>query len=266
MNEDLTIAILTKNEEINLPRCLTTIPSGHPIVILDSGSTDKTLNLAEDRGCDIYKNTWLGFADQRNYALENCHISSHWTLFIDADEVFPSNFYRWFDTEAPDKESFDVVMVPSNLIFCGQRLFHAPGYPIYHPRLVRTKKVRFINNYAGHGETISQEYRSINSPIPYDHYIFDGDLLTWMNKHVMNAAKETRTTSVYGGKMTRRAKLNRLIGPSIFRVMARFFYHYFWCRGFLDGSAGFNYSLMYSWYEMTKYVMSRANGWKDRYQ
>ena len=58
----LTAVILTKNEEINLPRCLETIPARYPVVIVDSGSTDNTIAIANSRGCRIYTNPWHGFS------------------------------------------------------------------------------------------------------------------------------------------------------------------------------------------------------------
>ncbi|MGZ8153237.1 MAG: glycosyltransferase, partial [Methylovulum sp.] len=65
----LTVVILTKNEEANLPRCLASIPEYYPIVIVDSGSTDNTIAIARNSGCRIYTNPWPGFADQRNFAI-----------------------------------------------------------------------------------------------------------------------------------------------------------------------------------------------------
>lgn len=256
----LTIALLTKNEEKNLPRCLKAVSSGYPVVVVDSGSVDQTLSIAENFDCRIYKNDWLGFAGQRNYALTQCDICTEWTLFIDADEIYPPSFYSWFESQIAFSQGFDVVMVPSVLIFNGRRLLHAPGYPIYHPRLVRTDVVRFINNYAGHGETISDKHTYINAPISYDHHIFSGNILEWMEKHIRNAAKETVMSPVRGAKVTPRARLNILLGKSFFRIPGRFLYHYIICRGFLDGKAGLQYSLMYSWYEMTKYTLKKVDG------
>ena len=260
----LTIVILTKNEEKNLPRCLTALPSQYQVVILDCGSTDNTLAIARNQGCCIYTNEWPGFAAQRNYALEQCNIMTKWVLFIDADEIFPPQFYEWFETVANGKKNFDAVMVPSKLVFCGRRLLRAPGYPIYHPRLIRKEKVRFIENHSGHGETISVKHKTINSYIPYDHYFYEGDSVGWMQKHIKNAVKEAGAGPVKNAKVTRRVLINKLFGGTIFRIPIRFLYHYLWCGGFLDGNAGFKYSLLYTWYELTKYVLRNAGGSNDR--
>ena len=256
MNEkQLTIVILTKNEEKNLPRCLQAIPEDYPVVILDSGSTDQTIEIAQKYGCKVFENRWEGFAKQRNHALEHCGIRTEWTLFVDADEIYPLSFYEWFENKAIFMHDIDVFMIPQILIFRGKRLSHVPGYPIYHPRLVKTDSVRFVVNYAGHGETVSNIYKIHYTDIPYLHYIFE-DEIAWMKKHIGNAWEEVKgNNNRENCLLTRRTKLNLMLRHSFFRIPARFFYHYLFRLGFLDGKAGFVYSLLYCWYEFTKYIM-----------
>ena len=162
----LTIVILTKNEQANLPACLTAIPERYPIVIVDSGSTDDTLAIANSRACRIYTNPWPGFAGQRNFAIKQCAISTPWILFVDADEIYPQAFYDWFESEMTKTDSLDVLMVPSILYLRGTRLSHAPGYPIYHPRLVRRETARFVSNHTGHGEAVINTCRIGYAEIP----------------------------------------------------------------------------------------------------
>ena len=110
----ITIVILTKNEARNLPRCLEAIPNQYPIVILDSGSIDETISIATEHGCDIRKHKWPGFADQRNFALNDCNINTEWILFIDVDEIFTNQFYDWLK-DAICRNDFDVAMIPSQI-------------------------------------------------------------------------------------------------------------------------------------------------------
>ncbi|WP_256361237.1 glycosyltransferase [Methylomonas koyamae] len=72
----LTVVILACNEAANLPRCLAAIPERYPIVMVDSGSSDDTVAIAERRGCRVYHNPWPGFAEQRNFALQQCAIET----------------------------------------------------------------------------------------------------------------------------------------------------------------------------------------------
>jgi len=133
----LTIVILTKNEQANLPGCLTAIPERYPIVIVDSGSTDNTLAIANSRACRVYINPWPDFAEQRNFAINQCAVGTPWLLFVDADEIYPQAFYDWFESGMADTGSIDVLMVPSILYLRGKRLNHAPGYPIYPIKISR---------------------------------------------------------------------------------------------------------------------------------
>lgn len=254
----LTAVILTHNEERNLPRCLAAIPEGYPIVIVDSGSTDNTVAIATARGCRVCRNPWPGFAEQRNFAINSCDISTPWILFIDADEVYPKAFYDWFEAHADAPDSFDVLMVPSVLYLREKRLSHAPGYPIYHPRLVRRETVRFVRNHTGHGEAVTDTCRIAFSDIPYGHYFYQGEIVEWMHKHIGKAAQEVSLRPTEGAVMTRRGRLSVWLGRSWARIVARFLYHYLLRGGFLDGAAGLEFALMFTWYEATIYVQAKA--------
>jgi len=254
----LTVVILTRNEERNLPYCLDAIPDRYPVVVVDSGSTDRTISIARQHGCAIYENPWPGFAEQRNFALRQCDIRTRWVLFIDADEIYPVKFYNWFESQVSSSDSVDVVMVPSILYLRGKRLNHAPGYPIHHPRLVRRDTVKFVTNHTGHGEAVLDTCRISYSPIPYDHYFYHGEIIEWMHKHVGKAAQEVRLHPTAGAAMTARGRLSVWLGRSAFRIFARFLYHFVLRRGFLDGAAGLEFALMFTWYEATIYLQAKA--------
>lgn len=250
----LTVVILTLNEAARLPRCLAAIPERHPVLVVDSGSSDATVAIAGDAGCAVIGNPWPGFAAQRNFALNACGIVSPWVLFIDADEIYPRAFFDWFETDGQGRTDFDVAQVPSILIFNGVPLRHAPGYPILHPRLVRRGAVKFVPSYSGHGETVSAGTRQIVLDITYDHHFYEGDLSGWMTKHVRLARQEAFPLADDDGHVSSRARLQRMV-PGPFRVLVRFLYHYVVLGGFRDGRGGLVYALMYSWFEMTKAVM-----------
>ncbi|MBM3601029.1 MAG: glycosyltransferase family 2 protein [Alphaproteobacteria bacterium] len=260
MSGRLTVVILTLNEARHLPRCLDHVPEGYPIVVVDSGSTDGTLDIARARGARVFVNPWPGFAAQRNFALEACGIDTEWTLFIDADELFPSAFYEWFErwAAAPESAGCDAGMVASILVFKGVRLRHAPGYPIYHPRLARTAKARFFVNHTRFGESVAEGTPVIHIDIPYDHHFYDGDLVSWMHKHVHWASLEANPVWNAGAAITVRSRVSVALGRTWLRIPLRFIYHYFLKQGFRDGRAGFEYALIYTWFEATKYVVDRA--------
>lgn len=257
----LTVVILTQNEEANLPGCLAAIPERYPVVVIDSGSTDNTLAIARQRGCTVFSNPWPGFAEQRNFALQQCGIQTPWVLFVDADEIYPQRFYDWFEAKLSETHGIDVLMVPSILYLRGKRLNHAPGYPIYHPRLVRRETASFVSNHTGHGEAVLDTCRIAHSDIPYEHYFYQGEIVAWMHKHVGKAAQEVQLQPTAGAVMTARGRLSVLLGRSWLRIFGRFAYHYLLRGGFLDGAAGLEFALMFTWYEATIYLQAKTGHW-----
>lgn len=251
----LTVAVLTLNEQANLPGCLAAVPAGIKTIVVDSGSTDGTREIAEASGARVYLNPWPGFAAQRNFTLERCDIETDWVLFIDADEIFEAPFWQWAERTLPTNPAFDAVFIDSRLVLDGVRLNHAPGYPLYHARLIRCQPGAFVVGNAGHNETVKEGLRVEWLNIPYLHHWQSGSLLPWMRKHLQLAEMEISASSTADGLITRRARLNRSLAPGPLRIISRFIYHYILRGGFRDGRAGFKFACMYAWYEMTKWLL-----------
>jgi len=88
----LSIIILTRDEQANLPTCLESIQSIEAqVYIVDSGSEDRTVEIAREKGCQIFVHPWESYAQQLNWALENLPISTPWTMRLDADERLTSD-------------------------------------------------------------------------------------------------------------------------------------------------------------------------------
>ena len=84
---DMTIVILTRDEEANIRRCIESVKGlARRIVVVDSGSIDRTLEIAKELGADIYSHEWKHYADQFNWALDNTDIQTKWVFRFDADE------------------------------------------------------------------------------------------------------------------------------------------------------------------------------------
>ena len=85
----LSVAIITKNEAENLPDCLKSVSFAGQIVVVDSGSTDETVKIASDFGCDVLVEPWRGFGPQKQFAIDQCR--NPWILVLDADERIPGD-------------------------------------------------------------------------------------------------------------------------------------------------------------------------------
>ncbi|MBM4140568.1 MAG: glycosyltransferase family 2 protein [Nitrospira sp.] len=83
----LSVAIIVKNEEMNLPECLKSVSFADDIVVVDSGSTDRTVEIAKEFGCRVFIEDWKGYGPQKNSAVDKC--KHEWVLVVDADERIP---------------------------------------------------------------------------------------------------------------------------------------------------------------------------------
>lgn len=90
----ISVIILTKNEEIDLPVCLNALEWSDDIHVLDSGSIDKTVEIAKNYNANVWYNEFESFGKQRNFALDSITIKNEWVLFLDADEVVTESFVK----------------------------------------------------------------------------------------------------------------------------------------------------------------------------
>ena len=246
-----SVLILTKNEEINLEDCLKSISFCDDIWILDSGSTDRTLEIAESHGCHILKRPFDNFGDQRNYAIDTAQFKYRWVFDLDADERFTPELKAECD-EMVRKDEKSAYYCSYKNIMWGKWLKHSTGFPVYQMRFHKLGEIRFVP--FGHGQKEGPAQRGIGYlREPYIHYNFSKGLKDWFAKHVEYGYREAllrieqeRQEVTFAGdaRMLRRQKLKQLSYKLPCRPLFRFVYSYFIKCGFLDGSAGFRFALM----------------------
>lgn len=250
----LTVVVLANTEERDLPACLDAIPKGIEVVVIDSGSKDRTVEIAQERGARVVHHAFESFAAQRNFALTQAGVGKPWIAFLDADEIFPAELWAWIEKTIAGDPPVDVYHLPSILYLDGQPLKRAPGYPVLHARLHRSGAANFENGVNGQ-EAVRAHLRVGVGKIPYLHYFHAGSLKPWMQKHVRIAEEQALASASEGVKTTPRARLAALLPDGPPKALARFCYHYFFRFGFLDGRAGYRYSAMYAWFEMSKWLV-----------
>lgn len=254
----VSVLLLTFNEERNLSRCLDGLTWCDDIVTVDSGSTDRTLEIARARDVRVLERPFDNFANQRNFGLDNANFRANWVLHLDADEVATPEFKAALDALTPP-EGIHGYRVPSKTLLYGRWLKRSGMYPAYQVRLGR-QDMRFIQ--VGHGQREALEPAQVGTfPEPYLHHNFSQGLPTWLRKHVRYAEDEAeralserrpiRWRALVSGATERRRALKQLADrvPPLLRPPLRFGYVYLWRGGILEGRAGLLYALMLSVYE-----------------
>ncbi len=257
----ISILILALNEKLNLPACMGSVSWSDDVVVLDSYSTDRTVEIAEKAGARVFRRSFDDFARQRNYALDNIDFKHPWVFHLDADERFTDELRRECVT-AVAEDKCSGFMVPSKTIFLGRWLRWAATYPVYQMRLMKVGEVRFVQK--GHGQREHRALRGISSlREPYLHSPFSKGLAEWFERHRRYAKQEAtesmresrRSTLDLAGLVSlsdpvrSRRALKNLSFRLPWRPFLRFVYMYFLGMGFLDGWPGFRYCRLMAWYE-----------------
>jgi glycosyltransferase involved in cell wall biosynthesis len=254
-----SIVILTKNEEANLPSCLAAVKWCDDVVVLDSFSTDRTMEIARAAGVRVFQRAFDDFAGQRNYALDSIEFKHPWLFHLDADEHFTNELREECErVAAADQHSG--FMVPSKLMFMGRWLKHAGMYPTYQMRFLKRGEVRFQQH--GHGQREAEVKRGLGTlREPYLHYNFSKGMADWLEKHERYSTQEAEqavragnTAVSFAGLFTGDGVSRRRTAKAIsyrlpFRPALRFFYNYILRLGLLDGVAGYHYCRLLARYE-----------------
>lgn len=252
-----SVLILTLNEERNLPRCLASVRHCDDLVVLDSGSTDRTAELARQAGARVFTRRFDNFAGQRNHAQREISFRHPWVFHLDADEQFTPELAAEC-LPATARTELDGFMVAPKMLWNGRWVPHCTDYPAYQSRFVRAPQFEFIE--VGHGQREALHMRVARLHANYLHDLSSGGEEEWLEKHRRYARAEARAhlatsaghpwselVSVH--RLVRRRALKRLSYSLPFRPALRFFYQYLLRRGFLDGAAGFRYCQLLARYE-----------------
>lgn len=261
---NITAVVLTLNEELNLPECLSHLQWVDRIVVVDSGSTDQTVELARLRGTSVYHHPWQGFAQQRNWSIDNTGISTDWILFVDADEHITIELRDEILAET-QKNSAEAFYLCFKVMFLEAWVKYSSSFPVWHPRLIRCGKGKFKESYTGHGETWDIDGRIGYLRQPYIHYSFSKGLSNWFDKHNRLSTQEAAAAMRSMGNLSlkevvrnatsshaqRRRQAIRLLS---YRVpgwpFIRFLFQLFVRGGLLDGPRGWMYCTLYLAYEI----------------
>jgi len=258
MPESLAITVLTHNEAENLPRCLKSIAEFGDIIVVDSGSNDGTQEIANNSGARVYHRPFESFAQQRNWALENCDLKTEWVLFLDADEVATPEFRQAVaDAIQNAGDSIAGFYCCWKTMLDQRWLRRSDSFPKWQLRIVRRGRANFIDS--GHAQkegSVEGELGYVREP--YLHYALSKGWEAWWAKHNQYSDEEaadrlSRSASL--GELFSKdpSRRNRALKPILSRIpgwpLLRFLHMYILKGGFLEGREGFAYCASMGWYE-----------------
>jgi glycosyltransferase involved in cell wall biosynthesis len=257
----VTAIVATKNEEANLARCLASIQEAERIIVLDSGSTDQTVNIALAAKVDVFTFDYRGgYPKKRQWALDTIPLTTEWVLLLDADEVVPPALWNEIRGAISDPAARDAYLIQKGFHFLGRRLRFG-GFSHRAVILFRTGKARFEEVFGGSAEGLDMEVHErvvVNGTIgelrtPLIHEDFKG-LTAYLDKHNRYSTWEAHVRQTYldtncWGKLTisprlfgdsqeRRRFLKKFVIRIPFEPWLWFAYHYFACLGVLEGMPG----------------------------
>ncbi len=260
----VSVLILTLNEEKNLARCLESVSWSDDVVVLDSYSTDQTLEIARRHGARVFQRKFDNWSAHQNWANENIDFKHKWVYYSDADEVVSPELaaeLREIADDVPGNGAAAHVAyrVRYKNYFLGKWIRFAGGYPIWVLRFFQPDKVRW--------ERLVNPAPVVDGSVGFLrhhflHYSFNKGFDAWFDKHnkySMGEALETirsldedkfRFSSLLASDPpARRRALKELSFRLPMRPVARFLYLYLLKFGFIDGKAGFHYCVLVSIYE-----------------
>ena len=259
----LSVIILTYNDQLNIENCLKSIKRlTDDVVIIDSFSSDKTLDICSTYGCNIYQNPFVNQAIQFNWALENAQLKYDWILRLDSDEIVPNKLIKEIQRRIGTESDVNGYALNRRMYWMNHWLKHGRIYPHYILRL-------FKKGYARYEER-TEEHLIVQGKTSYMKNDFlednrNNNLDFFTHKHLATASGEVSEIlnniscddesvepKLFGSKVgrTRWLKLNIYNKTPLFiRPFLYFFYRYFICLGFLDGKPGFIFHVLQAfWY------------------
>jgi len=222
--KQLSITIITLNEERRIGKCIKSVSFADEVVVVDSGSQDRTVEIAEQAGARVIQQEWLGYGRQKQFAVEQA--TNEWVLCLDADEWLSPELSRSIQSVLEHPE-FSAYQFPRRNRFMGRWLRHGEGYPDWSLRL-------FDRNHAHWSED------EVHEKVVPDGEIgkVSGDLMHESEETIQQyLAKQDRYTTL----QTQRLKADGKRGSAIKMVLSpmfRFIKFYFIRLGVLDGFPG----------------------------
>ena len=223
----LSVVIITRDEEEAIGAALDSVAFADEIVLVDSGSRDRTVEIARARGAKVIETTdWPGFGAQKNRALD--HATHDWVLSLDADERVTPELRAEIEAIVKDGASRDAYDVPRLSSYCGRYLRHGGWWPDYVTRLFRRDKARFSDDLVHERLVVTGSTGKVKAHLLHEAFEDLEEVLRKVDQYSTANARMMHALGKRGSRAT-----------AILHGGWAFFRTYVLRAGFLDGRHGF---------------------------
>lgn len=257
----ISILILTKNEELDLPGCLKSVAWSDDVVVYDSLSSDRTQDIARKAGARVIERPFDNWASHQNWGLRNIQFRHPWVFYIDADErLTPQSAIEMQSIVAKPAPHIVAYRIRRRDFLQNRHLKHVQSSPWY---------IRFFRPDHVHYERLVNPITVVDGPVadlthPLDHYPFSKGLSHWIARHnsyssleakqILQNRQQGEAFRLRSAFFERDFNRRRFHQKELFyrlpaRPLIKFLLLYGIKRGFLDGRPGFTYALLQSMYE-----------------
>ena len=240
----ITATIITLNEERHIARAIESLRCCDEIVVIDSGSADRTTELAENLGARVIESPWRGYAGQKNWAAERA--TYDWILSLDADEALSEGLEGEIWNLKKNGPKYDAYTMPRMAQYLGRWILHCGWYPDRKVRLYNRHKARWVGDFVHESVQVRGRLGHLESNLL--HFTCDSlsEHLKTMDRYTTLAAEELVS------RKTRVGWRHLILDPA-WTFTKTYFVH----RGFLDGLEGLTIAYMAALYTFLKYAKSR---------
>jgi len=240
----LSVTVIALNQEAHISECLVSVSFADEIVVVDTGSTDRTVELARTYTDRVLQADWQGFGRTKNYALDQAR--GDWVFSLDTDERVPPALKDEILAVVAADGPLNGYRVPRKNYFCGRWIRHLGWYPDYTLRLFRRDRGRFRDREVHEEVVVDGPVGTFQTPLEHFSYRSVSEYVTRMDRYARLAAQEL-------------AKAGRRPYPGelFYRPFFSFLHLYFIRRGFLEGAPGYALAVLMSMYKFLKYYYLR---------